>query len=85
MKNVYVLRNRLISAYLDPFIKVEDQKQVSIDLQRYCILNKEEAIRNHFNESELYFIGTYNDETGVFDLLAEKEFICDLGQYFPKD
>ena len=84
MKNVYVLRNRKINAYLDPFLKVEDSKQVSVDLSRFCILEKDEAIKSHFNECELYQLGTYDDEKGVILLFDEKEFIVDLEQYFPK-
>ena len=85
MKNVYVFRNRKISAYLDPFFKVEEKDVVARDLQRFCILEKAEAIKNHFEETELYLMGTYDDENGQLDLLDQKEFICDLGTFFPKN
>ena len=84
MKYVYVLRNRKISAYNDPFIDVQDKASVVKGIQRYCILEKDSAKKNHYDESELYLMGTYDDEKGEYDLLPQKEFLVDLGQYFEK-
>lgn len=82
MKNVYVLRNKKISAYLDPFFRVEDKKQIEVDLSRFCILEKAKAQELHYDECELYYLGQYDDEKGVCLFLDDKEFIVDLNQYF---
>lgn len=80
--NVYVLRNRLISAYNPPVFAVEDKESFKTNLSRFCVLEKDTAKKNHYDESELYFLGTYNDTEGSFELLDKPEFIIDLGQFF---
>lgn len=82
MKNVYVLRNKAISAYLDPFVDERTKDQVGKSLARFCILEKEQAKKSHYDECELYVLGTYDDETGVITIAPEKEFVLAFDQFF---
>lgn len=82
MKNVFVLRNRKISAYLDPFFKVEDKNSVKVGLTRYCILNLEAAKKDHFDEAELFYLGEYDDENCKLKLLDQPEFLCGFDDVF---
>lgn len=85
MKNIYVLRNRLISSYNDPFFKELDGEAIKKEYYKFCVLEKDAALKNHLNECELYFIGTFNDESAEIQLLDKPEYICDLSTFFSKE
>lgn len=82
---IYAVRNRLIGAYLPPVFTNEDSASFLEAQRRFCILQKEEALKAHLNECELYYLGEYNDKTAKFDLLSDGQFIADLGQFFGKE
>lgn len=49
-------------------------------VRRYCILNTKDAVeKQHFDEMELYHLGTYDDEHGIFNLLEIPVCIADFG------
>lgn len=82
MINVYTYRNRLVPFYQLPFFKAEDTEEMKKICARACLLNKDEALKANMDVSELYHLGTYDDETGQFDLFDKPVFVIDLGQYF---
>lgn len=82
MKNVYTFRNRKINAYGDPFVAVEDKEQQAKNVSRFCLLERDQAKKAHYDESELYFIGTWNDEKGKLEQLDEPEFVCSFDNLF---
>ena len=82
MKNVYVLRNRKIAAFLDPFYDEREKGAVKTSIARYCILNLDEAKKQHYDEAEFYFLGTYDDEHAKFELLEQPEFVCGFDDVF---
>lgn len=85
MKNVFCLRNRLISTYGDPFLHKYDAEDVKKEFYKACVLDKEKSKAAFYHESELYFLGTFDDETASFSLLDKPEFIVDLSTFFPKE
>lgn len=84
LKNVFGLRNRKISAYGDPIVTVASKEQMAKDLSRFCVIETAEAKKSHYDESELYLIGTYDDETGRIIPLEENEYICSFDNCFIK-
>lgn len=84
LKNVFGLRNRKIAAYGDPIITVASKEQMAKDLSRFCLIEPQEAKKAHYDESELYLIGTYDDELGKIVPLKENEYICSFDNCFIK-
>lgn len=84
LKNVFGLRNRKIAAYGDPIITVASKEQMAKDLSRFCLIEPQEAKKAHYDESELFLIGTYDDETGRILPLKENEYICSFDNCFIK-
>lgn len=82
MKFVYAFKNRLIGSYLDPQFDFQQPKDKARYANNYCILQPEDALKNHMNEMDLYLLGTYDDEIGKFELLAEPELLCQLDKPF---
>jgi len=82
LKNVFGLRNRKISAYGDPIVTIASKEQMAKDLSRFCMVEPQEAKKAHYDESELFLIGTYDDEQGKIVPLQENEFICSFDNLF---
>lgn len=83
LKNVFGLRNRKIGAYGDPIVSVASKEQMAKELTRYCSLEPVEAKKTHYDESELYLIGTYDDELGIIKPLENgNDFICSFDNLF---
>lgn len=82
MKNIYAFRNTLISAYNDPIFREQEKDSFAKEVQRFCILEKDAATKNHYHECELYLLGTFNDESGEMKLLDKPEFLIGLSQFF---
>lgn len=81
MKNIFAFKNRLVGSFMDPtfdFMPKEDKVRYA---NNFCILKPEEALKQGLNELDLYFLGTYDDEHGVFDLV-EPELLCQLDKPF---
>lgn len=73
---VYTRYNRKAGVYEDPFLQPITKDLYPKLVQRSIILNPEEARRNHAYECDLYYLGTYDEEQGKFDLLDKPEFLC---------
>lgn len=82
MINVYVYRNRKAGSFTLPEYKFEEPQDIQKAVERFCILNTKDAIeKQHFDEMELYHLGTYNDDHGIFTLFDEPVLIADFARF----
>lgn len=80
MINVYCYRNRKTGSFTLPEYKFEEPEDMRKAVERFCILNPKDAIeKQHFDEMELYHLGTYNDDHGIFHLEEMPTLIADFG------
>lgn len=79
--HIYAIYNKLIGAYNAPLFANEDKDSMSTQYKRYCILNKEDAKKAHFDESELYYLGDFDDITGQVNAV-KPEFIIAFNNFF---
>lgn len=79
---IYTVRNRLIGRYMQPVFVNEEPKDFIESQRRFCIMSKDDALKAHLNECELYFCGEYDDELCEFHLLAKPDFLIDLASFF---
>lgn len=79
MHNVYCFRERLTGTYTMPEYRFEQPEDLAKGYERFCIINPAKAYEQHFNELELYYLGTFDDEKARFQLLEEPMFVQDFG------
>lgn len=75
---VYSYFNRTVGAYQDPFLQPVTKDLFPKLVQRSVVMNPAEAAKQHLYECDLYYLGTFDDQTGSFDLLSKPEFCCTL-------
>lgn len=49
---------------------------------RSILVEKSEALKQHLDECDLYFIGRFDDTTGVFDVLDRPQLLLNCSDYF---
>lgn len=70
---VFTVRDSAANLYNPPFYaRTAGQAQRDFD---HMIQNGEGAAQAHPGDFELYMLGTYNDETGEFNIMAHAELI----------
>lgn len=72
----YVYFNRKVGAFQDPFFQPIEKTMFAKLSQRQVILNPDQAKATHTYECDLYYLGTYDEETAAFFLLDKPEFLC---------
>lgn len=70
--SVYSIRDRVTGLYSEPFYSVN--KQSALRNFNYLMSNAKMVS----SDCELYSIGSFNNETGVFSALEKPEFICNF-------
>lgn len=73
---VYSMFNRKTGVYQDPYIQPVAKDLYPKIMQRSVVMNPTEARRNHVYECDLFYLGTYDETQGKFDLLDKPEFLC---------
>ncbi|ALS03653.1 VP5 [Gokushovirus WZ-2015a] len=84
MINIYVARNKKVGAYENPFFDVQDKHSLMFNLQKFVILQPEKAKAQFMDECEMYFLGTFDQESCQFDLLEKPEYLIDLGDVYAR-
>lgn len=80
--NVYALKNTKAGFWNPPTFSDAPRDAIAKNLFRYCRMNQAEARKAHYDECELYIIGTFDDERGNLTLFDEKSFLIDLSGAF---
>lgn len=78
--NIYVYKNLTLDATAKPFYDTDTKEVVSKNLERSLMMKKDEEVA-HLVNTELYFLGTYDDEKIAFDLVSSPVKLIDFNQF----
>lgn len=82
IQNLYAFKDVRTGAFLPPFASTDTPEALSTSLSRE-IKTGRYASRPELKFYHLFFIGTYNDVSGVYSLAEGSPlFVDDLGPYF---
>lgn len=74
--NIMIMKDKRLGAFCPPQFTDKAVEVEKTNLGRaLAIATKEKA--HQYKGKELYCLGTFDDETGKMDLLAEPEFVLD--------
>lgn len=81
--NVFSYYNKKGGFYNKPFIEALPAEAVAQSTARTCIVEKEAAKKAHLDESALYQIGYFDDQTGTVESMEDgkPKFIEDFDKY----
>jgi len=82
MLNVYCFKNVRVGFYENPFYSAIPKEGIIVEVTRALMLDKEKAKQSHREECELYYLGQFDDQRGVFALEDDKEFLIDCAPIF---
>lgn len=82
-KYVIVLRDKKLGAFGDPVFKVEDVEHI-VELVSRSLKDIESGQRAKAADQALYYLGTYDDISGKFDLLDQPEKLLDYEDFIPR-
>lgn len=75
--NVIMFKNKKVNAFTTPqFIDIEPEK-AAIQLSRSLQLNDKPEIDATYKNLAMFFMGTFDDSTGKFDLERRPKFLLD--------
>lgn len=82
---VYSARDKKLGAYQFPEYKVEDPEHVAEGTARALkVVPLDNIEKARLNDQALYYLGSFDDISGKFDLLAEPEKLIDYEDYLPR-
>lgn len=74
----YCYYNRKVGSYSIPqFDNFEKEDKVEI-MQRTFIVTSDMNVKRELSESDLCFVGTFDDKAGKFEMLDKPEFLCNF-------
>lgn len=79
MHNIYSFRERMTGSFTIPEFRFESPDDYAKGLNRFIIVNTADAFNKHYNELELYHLGTFDDETATFELFPAPVMVADFG------
>lgn len=82
-KFVFVLRDKKLGAFGDPVCKVEDVEHV-VELVSRSLKDVPIEQRAKSRDQALYYLGTYDDISGKFDLLEQPDKLLDYEDFVPR-
>ena len=81
---VYSLRDKKLQSYQPPVFKDDEPERCTEKTARGLrLITDEEKARAR--DMALYYLGTFDDESGKFDLLEHEEKLLDYEDYLPKE
>lgn len=80
---IYCQRDKRVGAFETPFFKTEDVEHVTEGTARGLKYVKPEEY-SVARDRALYFLGTFDDVTGKFELVPQEEKLLDFEDYLPK-
>lgn len=73
--DILCIRNKAIKSYAQPYFSQEKLENQEANMYRTLVLSPEARVK--YKNCALYHFGTFNDETGKYDLLPEPELLFD--------
>lgn len=81
----YTYYNRKVGSYsLPQFDNFEKKDKVEI-MQRTFIVTNDLNVKRELSESDLCYVGTFDDKAGKFEMLDKPEFLCNFSLGDTKD
>lgn len=81
--NIYTFRDIQVPVFQKPFYDTNEPLKVQVMTgRRISISSAEEVEKNHLADLELYYLGTYDDETGV--IVSKPQFLLRCSDYIRK-
>lgn len=77
--NILVYKNLTLGASANPKYESEEPEKVAEMTRRSVIMAKPEEVA-HLTNTELYFLGTYDDETMEFNLESSPVLLIDFNK-----
>ena len=74
--DVLAYRNKKLKSYANPVYVEAKLETIEVSITRAIVSGGEEALKK-FKNLALYHFGTFDDQTGKYDLFKEPELICD--------
>ena len=80
--NVFCYKNKLGDFWYQPPFMPDAPESMKKTISRMVIMDPVKFKSNHLDEVDLYFLGTFDDETGKFALLDSPKFLVDCRSVF---
>lgn len=80
--NVFCYKNKLGDFWYQPQFMPDAPESMKKTISRMVIMDPVKFKSNHLDEVDLYFLGTFDDETGKFSLLDSPKFLVDCRSVF---
>lgn len=78
--NIYTFRDIQVPVFQKPFYDTNEPDKVQkMTARRVSIASPEEVVNNHLADLELYFLGSYDDETG--EIVSKVRFLLRCQDY----
>ena len=82
---IYCARDKKLGAFQNPEYKTEDKEHIAEGTARSLKVVQVGAIEKaRLRDQALYFMGSFDDVKGKFDLLDEPEKLLDYEDYLPR-
>lgn len=80
--NVYCYKNKLGDFWYQPQFYAEQPESMKKNISRMILIDADKFKANHLDEVDLYYLGTFDDDAGKFDLLDSPKFLVDCRSLF---
>lgn len=77
--SIFVFKNLTLEATAKPFYDTDSKEVYSKSIERSVMMKKDEEIA-HLVNTELYYLGTYDDEEITFDLASSPIKLIDFNK-----
>lgn len=83
--NVIIFKNKRIDAFTVPQFDDHEPEKSALQLARSLKLNEGKPEINTFKYLEMYYFGTFDDQTGKLELLSEPKLLLDCTKFFKQE
>lgn len=74
--DIYAFRNKKLKAYANPFFSQDKKENLESNMFRSLVVGGPDMVAK-YKSLVLYHFGTFDDETGKYDLLEQPEMMYD--------
>lgn len=82
--NIYSLYNTYLDVYEAPIFQQYDKKDIVEGYRRLILSDTAKAYEKRIHECRLVYLGTWDDQKGIIDVVPQIETIVELASLFPR-